>query len=76
MERTNHYSDREALEQLSTECLDEQLIRELRSQNVDAELVRMILDILWEREKHMRGIISPEIRERFEKVVNQEKYRR
>ena len=76
MERTNHYSDREELEQLSTECLDERLIRELRSQNVDAELVRMIMDILWEREKHMRGIIPLEIRERFEKVVNQEKFRR
>lgn len=72
MERTNHYSDREALEQLSTECLDERLIRELRSQNVDAELVRMILDILWEREKPMRGIISPEIREQFTKMLHQE----
>lgn len=72
MERTNHYSNREALEQLSTECLDERLIRELRSQNVDAELVRMILDILWEREKPMRGIISPEIREQFTKMLHQE----
>ena len=72
MERTNHYSNREALEQLSTECLDEQLIRELRSQNVVAELVRMIMDILWEREKHMRGIISPEIREQFKKMLHQE----
>lgn len=75
MERTNHYSNREALEQLSTECLDERLIRELRSQNVDAELVRMIMDILWEREKPMRGIIPPEIREQYMQMIHQEKFR-
>lgn len=51
MEQGKRHPGREALEQLPTEKLDEILNDALRQKPADAELVRLILAILWEREK-------------------------
>lgn len=59
-------------EQLSTEKLDEMLNKELHSESVDSDVVRKILDVLWERE-NTPAVITPAIQEAWELYQQQTK---
>ena len=51
MKQNNVTSLRDMLEQLSTQQLDEMLSMELSKTQVDADAIRIILDVLYQREK-------------------------
>lgn len=57
---------RETLDLMSTEQLDEMLNKELRAESVDGNCVRLILDILREREKNQPLDFTPEIQNAWE----------
>lgn len=59
MQENDMTSTRKKLKQLDTEQLDELLNRELEKDHADGETVRMILDILWEREKDLPVEVTP-----------------
>ena len=50
---------REALERMTTSQLDELLNRELEKESPNGDTVRLILSILWEREKNLPAEITP-----------------
>lgn len=58
---------REKLEQLTTEQLDEMLHGELAKENVDGAAVRLILDVLEEREKDHPTQVSAGVEEAWER---------
>lgn len=66
MEHGKRHPDWEVLEQLSTGKLDEMLNDTLHQSPPDAELFRLIMDILREREKDIRAGITPQIRQAWE----------
>lgn len=66
MEQKNMTSVRELFEQMSTEQLDTQLDRELHSEQIDDNAVRMILSVLREREKDDPIELTPEIEAAWE----------
>lgn len=61
MQENNHTSMQEVLERMTTERLDELLNSELDKGSADGDSVRMILNVLWEREKDDPAEITPEI---------------
>ena len=65
----NNMALREKLEQLSTERLDEMLNAELRKQAPDTDLIRMILQVLRQREKDVRTEITPGMQAAWEDYV-------
>lgn len=66
MKQNNVTSLRDMLEQLSTQQLDEMLSMELSKNQVDADAIRIILDVLYQREKGNKPEITPETRAAFE----------
>lgn len=66
MKQNNVTSLRDMLEQLSTQQLDEMLSMELSKNQVDADAIRIILDVLYQREKENKPEITPETRAAFE----------
>lgn len=62
MKQNNVSSLREILDQMSTQQLDEVLHGELGRENTDENSVRMILDVLREREKEQTVTVSPELK--------------
>ena len=59
MKQNNVTSLRDMLEQLSTQQLDEMLSMELSKNQVDADAIRIILDVLYQREKGNEPEITP-----------------
>lgn len=59
MQENNITSMREVFEKMTTQKLDELLNSELESETPDGNTVRLILSILWEREKDMPVEITP-----------------
>ena len=66
MKQNNVTSMRDMLEQISTQQLDEMLSMELSKTLVDAAAIRIILDVLYQREKGNKPEITPETRAAFE----------
>lgn len=66
MKQNNVTSLRDMLELLSTQQLDEMLSMELSKNQVDADAIRIILDVLYQREKGNEPEITPETRAAFE----------
>lgn len=66
MKQNNVTSLRDMLELLSTQQLDEMLSMELSKNQVDADAIRIILDVLYQREKGNKPEITPETRAAFE----------
>lgn len=66
MKQNNVTSLRDMLEQISTQQLDEMLRMELSKTQVDADAIRIILDVLYQREKENKPEITPETRAAFE----------
>lgn len=67
MQENNRPSVRENLEQMPTERLDELLNAELEREDPDGNVVRLILGILWEREKDMTVEVTPKMEEAWAK---------
>lgn len=67
MQENNVTSVREVFENMSTEQLDEILNRELHSDPPDPNAIRLILDILREREKDMPIEMTPQMQEAWKK---------
>lgn len=61
MEANTPMSLRQMLEQMTTEQLDKMLQQELKEKPVNAESVRLILDVLYQREKDMPIAVTPQI---------------
>lgn len=59
MQENNITSMREVFEKMTTKQLDELLNSELESETPDGNTVRLILSILWEREKDMPVEVTP-----------------
>lgn len=59
MQENNITSMREIFEKMTTKQLDELLNSELESETPDGNTVRLILSILWEREKDMPVEVTP-----------------
>lgn len=59
MQENNITSMREVFEKMTTQQLDELLNSELESETPDGNTVRLILSILWEREKDMPVEVTP-----------------
>ena len=66
MKQNNVTSLRDMLELLSTQQLDAMLSMELSKNQVDADAIRIILDVLYQREKGNEPEITPETRAAFE----------
>lgn len=66
MQENNVTSVREVFENMSTEQLDEILNRELHADPPDANAIRLILNILREREKDMPIELTPQMLEAWE----------
>lgn len=67
MQENNVTSVREVFEKMSIEQLDEILNRELHREPPDTNAIRLILDILREREKDMHVELTPEMQAAWEK---------
>lgn len=67
MQENKVTSVREVFENMSTEQLDEILNRELHTDPPDANAIRLILDILREREKDIPIEVTPQMQEAWEK---------
>lgn len=67
MQENDMTSMRAKLEQMDTGQLDELLNRELEKDHADGDTVRLILDVLWEREKDLPVEITPGVRMAWEK---------
>lgn len=63
----NTTSAKEAFEAMSTQQLDEILNRELHTEPPDMNAIRLILNILWQREKDMPVELTPQMQEAWEK---------
>lgn len=61
MEANTPMSLRQMLEQMTTEQLDKMLHQELKEKPANAESVRLILDVLYQREKDMPIAVTPQI---------------
>ena len=60
-------SAKEAFEAMSTQQLDEILNRELHTVPPDMDAIRLILHILWQREKDIPVVLTPQMQEAWEK---------
>ena len=69
MESNKPLSLQQMLEQMSTNQLDEMLVRELHETNVNAESIRLILDVLYQREKDNPVPLTPEIEAAWKKYL-------
>nr|MBQ8245315.1 hypothetical protein [Oscillospiraceae bacterium] len=67
MQENDMTSMRAKLKQMDTGQLDELLNRELEKDRADGDTVRLILDVLWEREKDLPVEITPGVRMAWEK---------
>lgn len=67
MQQNNMTSLRDLFEQMPTSQLDEMLNQELGKESPDGNAIRMILDVLWEREKDHPSEIMPQMRIAWEK---------
>lgn len=67
MKQNNVSSIRKMLEQMTTQQLDEMLDRELHKEPADENAIRLILDILKQREKDMPVEVPAEMAEAWEK---------
>ena len=67
MQGKNTSSRREALERLSTKELDKLLDEALEREPADAETVRTVMEILWDREKDDPVEITPRIQEAWDR---------
>lgn len=67
MQQNKNTSLRGVLEQMPTSQLDDMLNQELGKEPPDGNAIRMILDVLWEREKDHPAEITPQIRKAWEK---------
>ena len=61
MEANTPMSLRQMLEQMTTEQLDKMLHQELKEKPANAESVRLILDVLYQREKDIPIAVTPQI---------------
>lgn len=61
MEANTPRSLRQILEQMTTEQLDKMLHQELKEKPANAESVRLILDVLYQREKDIPIAVTPQI---------------
>lgn len=66
MKQNNVSSVREMLEQMTTQQLDEMLDRELHKEPVDDSAIRLILDILKQREKDLQVKVPAEMAKAWE----------
>jgi len=69
LESNKPLSLQQMLEQMSTKQLDEMLVRELHETNVNAESIRLILDVLYQREKEIPVPLTPEIEAAWKKYL-------